>query len=185
MSPFNVLLHVSGSISAYKACTLASLLVKDNFTVKVSMSSSAHQFSGKAAFEGITGEQVLTSQWEARPDTTPHITLAQKWADLILVYPASANTINRLAAGLADDLFGAVFLANNFLKPVWIAPAMNSMMFAHPAVSESLLKLERWGCEILPTGEGRMACGSVGKGRLQEPEETFQRIKAFRQEADQ
>jgi phosphopantothenoylcysteine decarboxylase len=184
MSDFNVLLHVSGSISAYKACTLASLLSKKQFTVQVTMSPAAQQFSGKAAFEGITGREVLISQWDAKPDVLPHITLAQQWADLLLVYPGSADTINRLAAGLADDLFGAVFLANNFQKPVWIAPAMNSMMFDHPAVKESLKKLESWGCAILPTGEGRMACGTIGKGRLLDPEEVVNRIMEHRRMQD-
>jgi len=170
LSDKKVLLHVSASISAFKACSLVSVLVKKGITVRTSFSRDADQFVGKASFEGITGEPVYSSQRKGEPDFVPHITLAQNWADLLLVYPASANTINRLAAGLADDLFGAVFLANNFNKPVWIAPAMNSEMFAHPAVQESLDKLKRWGCRILPTGEGRMACGTTGPGRLWEPQ---------------
>lgn len=179
LSDRKVLLHVSASISAFKACSLASTLVKKGITVRASFSRDVEKFVGKATFEGITGEPVYDSQWKGEPDFVPHITLAQNWADLLLVYPASANTINRLAAGLADDLFGAVFLANNFNKPVWIAPAMNSEMFAHPAVQESLEKLKRWGGRILPTGEGRMACGTTGPGRLWEPENMAEEVFSF------
>ena len=101
-----------------------------------------------------------------------HIKLTE-WADLMILYPASANRITRLRAGLADDLTGAMFLANNFRKPWWIAPAMNSNMFEHPAVTGALEELAGWGCRILGTGTGRLACGSVGAGRLMEPEEVF------------
>jgi phosphopantothenoylcysteine decarboxylase / phosphopantothenate---cysteine ligase len=172
-----ILIHVTGSISAFKACTLVSSLKKEGAQVRVSLSSDGERFVGGTSFEGLTGEPLLNSLWTGQPDPVPHITLAQNWADLLLVYPASAHTINRLASGLSDDLFGAVFLANNFRKPVWIAPAMNSEMFAHPALRESQEKLTRWGCRILPTGEGRMACGSVGKGRLWEPEKVLEALK--------
>jgi phosphopantothenoylcysteine decarboxylase/phosphopantothenate--cysteine ligase len=134
---------------------------------------------GEATLEGLTGKPVLTDQFGGQPDYIPHITLSQKWADLLLVYPASANCINRLACGLSGDLFGAIFLANNFGKPVWIAPAMNSDMFAHPAVKESLVKLEKWGCRILPTETGRMACGTVGPGKLLEPDTVFGEIEKW------
>jgi len=172
MSRAKVLLHVSGSISAYKACGLVSLLVADGFEVRVTASEAGLRFAGKAALEALSKNPVLTGLFDGKPDFVPHISLAQKWADLIIAYPASANLVNRLAAGLADDLFGAICLANNFNRPLWIAPAMNAEMFAHPAVAESLGKLERWGARILPTGEGRLACGDIGKGRLIEPEAT-------------
>jgi phosphopantothenoylcysteine decarboxylase/phosphopantothenate--cysteine ligase len=169
---------MTGSISCYKACFLASLAVQDGYELQAVASQGALKFIGPATFEGLTGRPLLTDMWRGAPDYLPHITLSQKWADLILVYPATANCINRLAAGLADDLFGALFLANNFHKPVWIAPAMNSEMFAHPAVRESLEKLARWGAEILPTEEGKLACGTVGKGRLTAPEKVLERIRA-------
>ncbi|MDC7223935.1 MAG: flavoprotein [Spirochaetales bacterium] len=180
----SILIHVSGSVSAFKACSLLSALVKKGARVRISLSKGGERFVGPASFEGLSGQGVLRSLWEGDPDYVPHITLAQKETDLILAYPASANCINRLAAGLADDLFGALFLANNFHKPVWIAPAMNSEMFAHPALRESLEKLERWGCRILPTGKGPMACGSEGEGRLWEPEEMVRELERyFREEA--
>jgi phosphopantothenoylcysteine decarboxylase len=177
MSKGNVLIHLSGSISCFKACTLASLLVKEGYTVQTTASEAALKFVGKATLEGITGQVVLTDLFGGVPDYTPHITLAQRWADLILAYPASANLLNRLAAGLCDDLFGAICLANNFHTPLWLAPAMNSEMFAHPAVCESIRKLESWGALVLPTEEGRLACGSIGPGRLLAPEIVLEMIK--------
>jgi phosphopantothenoylcysteine decarboxylase/phosphopantothenate--cysteine ligase len=133
------------------------------------------RFIGEPTLEGLTGKPVLVDLFE-RGRALDHISLVD-WADLLLVYPASANHITRLRAGLADDLIGCLFLANNFRKPYWVAPAMNSHMFAHPAVSEALTALEEWGCSILPTGEGRLACGTVGYGRLLEPETTVELIR--------
>jgi len=166
-----VLLHVSGSISCYKAAELASLLIRHDYEVQVTASAGALRFIQAATFEGLTHRPLLTDLFGGKPDFIPHITLAQNWADVIIAYPASADCINRLAAGLSDDLFGAVCLANNYAKPLLIAPAMNSSMFAHPAVQESLHKLAAWGTVILPTGEGRLACGTTGKGKLISPEE--------------
>jgi phosphopantothenoylcysteine decarboxylase/phosphopantothenate--cysteine ligase len=176
MSKGNILLHLSGSISCYKACTLSSLLVQAGYTVQTTASQAALRFVGAATLEGLTGRTVLTDIFAGIPDATPHITLSQKWADLILVYPASANLLNRLAAGICDDLFGAVFIANNFRKPLWLAPAMNSEMFAHPAVRASVATLEKWGAFFLPTEEGRLACGATGFGRLIAPEYVFGKI---------
>lgn len=165
-----ILLHVTGSISCYKACELTSLLVKSGAEVQVTMSAGALHFLQPAVFEGLSHREALTPDMFARkPDCIPHITLAQAWADVLVVYPASANCITRLAAGLCDDLFGAAFLANNFAKPVLLAPAMNSNMFAHPAVQRALAVLEQWGTRVLPTDEGRLACGSIGSGKLIQP----------------
>lgn len=169
-----ILLQVTGSIAAFKAATLASLLVDAGFQVQCVMSDGARRFVGEATFEGLTGRPVLGDVFE-RGRAHDHIRLAD-WADLLLLYPASANHITRLRAGSADDLIGCLFLANNFRRPVWIAPAMNSHMLAHPAVAEALAVLEGWGCRILPTGEGRLACGEVGYGRLLEPEATFELV---------
>jgi phosphopantothenoylcysteine decarboxylase/phosphopantothenate--cysteine ligase len=168
MSKPKILLQVTGSIAAFKAATLASKLVQDGHEVQSVLSAGARYFVGESTFEGLTGRPVLGDLFE-RGRALEHISLAD-WADLLLLYPASANHITRLRAGLADDLIGCLFLANNFRKPYWVAPAMNSQMFAHPAVADAVETLESWGCRILPTGEGRMACGAVGYGRLLEPE---------------
>ena len=174
----NILLHVSGSISAYKACALISLLKKHEYNVRVIATKSALKFVGKASFEGLSRNKVETKMFN-NSDPIPHINLAQNWADLIISYPCSANTINRLAAGLADDQFGAVCHSNKFSKPLLVAPAMNSQMFLHPSVQENLKKLESWGTRILPTETGALACGTTGAGRLISPEKAFSFIEEY------
>ena len=174
MSRNEILLMVSGSIAAFKAAALASRLVQDGHGVQTVLSAGGAKFVGAATFEGITGRPVLDDLWTTGR-AMDHIELVEQ-ADLLLLYPASANTITRLRAGLADDPIGCLFLANNFRKPWWIAPAMNSEMFAHPAVSGALAELERWGCRVLPTGEGRMACGTTGPGRLMEADAVADRV---------
>jgi phosphopantothenoylcysteine decarboxylase/phosphopantothenate--cysteine ligase len=106
-----------------------------------------------------------------------HINLT-RWADLVLVCPATANTLNRFAAGLADDLPGALFLAHDRRKPWLIAPAMNPAMWAHPATQAAVEKLQGWGLRFLPVGEGRTACGETGEGRLAEPQVVVAAVEA-------
>lgn len=172
----NILLNVTGSISAFKACSLVSLLVKKGYNVKVIPTENALQFVGKASFEGLSHNKIEENMFN-NTDPIPHINLSQEWADLIISYPCSANTINRLAGGFADDLFGAVCLANNFQVPLLIAPAMNTQMFLHPSVQDSLKKLGMWGAQILPCGKGKLACGTEGIGRLIEPEDALYYIE--------
>ena len=175
MSKTRILLQITGSIAAFKAASLASMLVDRGFEVQCVASEGGLRFIGAPTLEGLTGKPVLTDMFE-RGRALDHISLVD-WADLLLLYPATANHITRLRAGLADDLIGTLFLANNFREPYWVAPAMNSNMFAHPAVTGALEELESWGCRILPTGEGRLACGTVGYGRLLEPETTLALIQ--------
>lgn len=170
----SIVLQVTGSIAAFKAAALASLLVDAGAEVQVVVSDGARRFIGDATFEGLTGRPVLSDLFE-RGRAHDHIRLAET-ADLLLLYPATANHVARLRAGAADDLIGCLFLANNLRRPYWIAPAMNSNMLAHPAVAEALAVLEGWGCRILPTGEGRLACGAVGYGRLLEPERVLELV---------
>lgn len=177
MSKANIFIHVSGSISAFKSASLISMLKKVGYSVRTSLSSGGSKFLGKDTLSGISGEPVIEDQFSAVFSQMDHIDIPEKWADLILVYPASANTINRLAVGMADDFIGAVFLANNGRVPFWVAPAMNSNMYQHPAVVQSIDTLSRWGVQVLPTGVGLMACGTEGAGRLMEAEEVFERIE--------
>lgn len=163
----NIALIVSGSISCYKACELTSMLLKDGHQVQVIATKAALRFVGTASFEGLTDRKVYTSMWAPRESKT-HISL-RRWADLFVFYPATANRINQLAAGMAEDLIGASFLANNFEKPFWIAPAANTNMMLHPATQQGLKILEGWGCSIVYGESGRLACGDVGIGRLAEP----------------
>jgi len=174
MSESNILICISGSISAYKAASLASALKKKGHNVKTVATESALKFIGPAALEGITGEPVLTDMFNPGYEI-PHINLSE-WADLIILYPASATTIARLRTGLAEDLLSAIFLSNNFRKPYWICPAMNINMLQHPAVVENLKVLKEWGAKIIDPVEGVLACGTVGKGRAPEPEDMAKMI---------
>ncbi|MCQ2610852.1 MAG: flavoprotein [Treponema sp.] len=177
----NILIYATASISCFKSCSLISALTKKGHSVKVIASRDALNFVGKASFEGLSKNPLLTDVFDypESEGAISHITLSQNWTDVIVVYPASADTINKMAAGIADNLFGQVFLANNFVKPVLVAPAMNSNMFMHPATQESLKKLESWGCVILPCGEGHLACGTEGKGRLLEPEDALTYVEKY------
>jgi len=174
MSRYKILLGITGSIAAYKSAYLISKLVQNDCEVKVVATECSLKFIGKATLEGLSGNQVFTDSFEDGK-MMGHINLL-KWADLTIVCPASANTINKMANGVADNLLTSLFLVNDFSKPFLIAPAMNSNMFEHPATKESLEKLKSWRIEILPTAEGRLACGDIGKGKLIEPDEIFERI---------
>ncbi len=167
MSASNILFILTGSIAGYKACEAVSQLVQRGHRVRTVATPSALRFTGAATLEGLTGTPVLTDLF-APGAALEHINLT-RWADAVLVCPATANTLNRLAAGLADDLPGALFLAHDRRKPWLIAPAMNPAMWAHPATQAAVEKLRGWGAWFLPVGEGRTACGETGEGRLAEP----------------
>lgn len=173
----NICLILSGSIAAYKACELVSRLVKAGHSVQTVASEGALHFIGAASLEALSGKPVYTDLWARRENMT-HISL-RRWADLFVFYPASANRINAMAAGLAPDLIGAIFLANNFERPFWIAPAMNSNMLAHPATQSSIRRLADWGCRIIESETGSLACGDEGTGRLAEPAAVFEAITTW------
>lgn len=165
----NVLFLLSGSIACAKACSVISQLAKAGVTVQTAVTPSALQFVGRATLEGLSGRKVFADLWEPGA-ALDHIELARQ-ADLALVCPATAGTLNKLAAGLADDPVGTLFLAWELdKKPWWIAPAMNHRMWLHPATQASLGKLRGYGVRILEPAEGAHACGEDGPGRLLEPE---------------
>jgi phosphopantothenoylcysteine decarboxylase/phosphopantothenate--cysteine ligase len=169
MSRANVLFLLSGSIAAYKACTVISRLAQTGVTVQTVATPAALRFVGAATLEGLSGRPVFSNLWE-EGRALDHIEHARA-ADLALLCPATANTINRLAAGLADDPVGALFLAWELKqKPWWIAPAMNHYMWQHPATTASLAKLRDWGVRVLDPVDGPHACGEDGAGRLMDPE---------------
>lgn len=174
MYNYKILFKITGSIAAYKSAYLISKLVQNGFEVRVVVTESALKFIGKATLEGLTGSMVYSDSFADR-QMMSHINLV-KWADLVIVCPASANTINKLANGIADNLLTSLFLAHDWTKPYLIAPAMNTLMYQHPATQSSLKKLEEWGVKILPTAEGYLACGDMGKGKLLEPDEIYERI---------
>ncbi len=175
MSQAKVLFVLSGSIAAWKACAVISRLVQDGHAVQAVATPSALRFVGAATLEGLTGRPVCSDLWEAGA-AMEHINLT-KWADLVVLCPATASTLNRLAAGLGDDLLGALFLAFDWRKPCLIAPAMNPAMWSHPATAASVERLRGWGATILPVARGRLACGDEGDGRLIEPEEILAAIR--------
>jgi len=167
MSGSNLLFVLTGSIAGFKACEAVSQLAQRGHRVRTVATPAALRFIGPATLEGLTGSPVLTDMF-APGAALEHINLT-RWADLVIVCPATANTLNRLAAGLADDLAGALFLAHDRKKPFLIAPAMNPAMWSHPATVAAVEKLKSWGVRFLPVGEGRTACGEMGEGRLAEP----------------
>ena len=172
-----LLFLLSGSISCYKACFAISRLAQAGIEIRTVATPAALQFVGKATLEGLTGYPVASDMWESGK-AMDHINLA-RWADLALVAPATANTLNRLSAGLADDLVGSLFLAWELKKkPWWVAPAMNVAMFNHALTQASLQKLSSLGVRVLPTGEGSLACGEEGEGRLLEPEQLVMQVLA-------
>jgi phosphopantothenoylcysteine decarboxylase/phosphopantothenate--cysteine ligase len=165
----NVLFLLTGSIACFKACAAISRLVQAGVTVQTVATPNALRFVGAATLEGLTGRPVFSDLWSPGR-ALDHLELART-ADLALVCPATATTVNRLAAGLADDPVGTLFLAWELdQKPLWLAPAMNHRMWQHPATIASLERLRGWGVRVLDPVEGPHACGETGPGRLLEPE---------------
>ncbi|MNJ91341.1 Coenzyme A biosynthesis bifunctional protein CoaBC [compost metagenome] len=174
MSKSKVLFILTGSIACYKACHVISRLVQAGCEVQVVATPSALQFVGNATFEGLTGRPVVSDMY-AQGNVMDHIHL-MRWADLVLVAPATANFINKSAQGLADDLVGTLFLAHDFKKPFLLAPAMNTSMYLHPATQASIAKLKGMGVEILEAASGILACGEEGYGKLLEPDLILQSV---------
>mgnify|MGYP000558890474 CR=1 FL=1 len=161
-----ILLGISGSIAAYKSPELVRLLKEKNFEVRVVMTKGACEFITPLCLSSLTKNQTYTELFSVE-EPMLHIDLA-RWADLIVIAPASASILARLAQGEAGDLLSAIYLASS--QPVLIAPAMNQQMWKHPAVKKNLAQLEEYGVKILPTDFGSQACGEIGYGRMLEPE---------------
>jgi phosphopantothenoylcysteine decarboxylase/phosphopantothenate--cysteine ligase len=164
-----IALGVSGGIGAYKAVEVVRGLQKAGHDVTVVMTRSARRFVGELTFEAITRHRVIGSQWTPGLNADiEHIALATS-SDLLLVVPATANVIGKFAHGLADDFLSSLYMATT--APVLLAPAMNTHMLEHPAVQANLQALASRGVRFVEPGEGYLACGWVGKGRLAEPDE--------------
>ncbi|SEB19731.1 phosphopantothenoylcysteine decarboxylase / phosphopantothenate--cysteine ligase [Thalassobacillus cyri] len=167
-----IVLGVSGGIAVYKASALTSKLVQAGAEVKVIMTDSAREFVTPLTFQALSRNPVYTDTFDEKdPRYIAHIDLAD-WADLCLIAPATANIIGKLANGIADDMLSTTLLATE--APVYVAPAMNVHMYAHPAVIKNMTTLDQWGYKFIEPGEGYLACGYVGKGRLEEPETIVQ-----------
>lgn len=164
-----IALGVTGGIGAYKAVEVARLLQQRSHDVVAVMTRNARRFVGPLTFEAITRRPVVGDQWKPGLNADiEHIALATS-LDLLLVAPATANVIAKFAAGIADDMLTALYLATR--APVVLAPAMNTHMFEHPAVVKNLETLAGRGVQIVDPGAGYLACGWIGKGRLAEPDE--------------
>jgi phosphopantothenoylcysteine decarboxylase/phosphopantothenate--cysteine ligase len=164
-----IALGVSGGIGAYKAVEVARGLQKHGHEVVAVMTANAVRFVGPITFEAITRRRVITDQFEAGSNADiEHIALAST-IDLLLIAPATANILGKMANGIADDFLSTLFIAT--AAPVLVAPAMNTQMFAHAAVRANLDTLAARGVRFVEPGEGYLACGWIGKGRLAEPDE--------------
>ena len=169
-----VLLGVCGGIAAYKAAYLASALVKQHANVHVLMTRNATEFITPLTFETLTGNKVSVDTFDRNfQHKTEHISLSDQ-ADLVIVAPATANVLAKLAHGLADDMLTTTILACDC--PKIAAPAMNTRMYENPVTQDNLLRLRHYGWELVEPAEGRLACGVVGKGKMPEPEVLLQAV---------
>ena len=167
-----VLLGVTGGIACYKSANLASALVKQGANVQVVMTRNATEFIGPHTFESLTGNRVSVDTFDRNYQfQVEHIALADQ-ADLVLVAPATANVLAKLAHGLADDMLTTTILACNC--PKIAAPAMNTKMYENPITQDNLDILRKYGWEIVEPASGRLACGAVGKGKMPEPEDLLE-----------
>ena len=169
-----VLLGVTGGIACYKSANLASALVKQGANVQVLMTKNATEFIGPHTFESLTGNRVSVDTFDRNYQfQVEHIALADQ-ADLVLVAPATANVLAKLAHGLADDMLTTTILACNC--PKIAAPAMNTKMYENPVTQDNLDILRKYGWEIVEPASGRLACGAVGRGKMPEPEDLLETV---------
>lgn len=168
LSGHRILLCVCGGIAAYKAAELVRRLRQQEVQVRVAMTADALRFVGAPTFQALSGHPVRSSLWdEAAEAAMGHIELA-RWPGRIVIAPATANMLAKLAHGLADDLVSTLCLATE--APIAVAPAMNRVMWAHPATRANIGTLQSRGVAVLGPGEGEQACGETGEGRMLEPD---------------
>ncbi len=167
-----ILLGVTGSIAAYKACELTRLFVKDGHAVHVIMTRAATRFVSPLTFRTISRNPVSVDMFDEPEEWVPgHITLAER-GDVLVVAPCTANVTAKLAHGLADDMLTATALATK--APLVIAPAMNTGMWEHPATQANLATLAARGAALIDADTGDLACGVCGKGRMADPQKIFE-----------
>lgn len=176
-----ILLCVTGGIAVYKAIALVSKLTQAGADVRVIMSQSAMEFVQPLSFQAMSRNDVYFDTFDEKDSRViAHIDLAD-WADLVVVAPATANVIGKYANGIADDMITTTLLATT--KEVWMAPAMNVHMYSHPAVLQNIDTLHKRGVRFIEPSEGYLACGYVGKGRLEEPEKITELIMNRKQKS--
>lgn len=173
-----ILLGVSASVALYKACDLASQLSQRDHEVRCVLTPNAARLVNPQLFEAVTGQPAATTEWgNGRRGAMDHIDLA-RWAECLVVAPLSADLAARLAQGLAGDLLSTVALAADPAVPRLACPAMNPTMLRNPAVRRNLQQIVEDGWELVEPGEGHMACGEAGPGRLAEPAAIAARVLA-------
>jgi phosphopantothenoylcysteine decarboxylase/phosphopantothenate--cysteine ligase len=172
-----IILGITGSIAAYKSAYLLRLLIKEKAEVQVIMTRAAKQFITPVTMSALSGKPVLGEFFETSDGTWhSHVDLGL-WADLMLIAPASANTMGKMAAGICDNLLLTTYLSAKC--PVMVAPAMDLDMFRHPANQKNIKTLTDWGAVIVEPGTGELASGLCGKGRMEEPDQIIEKIKEF------
>ena len=178
----NILMLMSGSIACAKASSLISEWTKRGHRIRVACTRSVAEFVGHSTLQGLGAEMVFDNVF-AHDHQMEHIALG-KWADIIIAAPATSNLINKLSAGIADDAVSTVWqAAYGQGKPMVIVPAMNTRMWRYPATQESVNRLRQWGIHVLPVGDGELACGERGEGRMLEPVDilkTVDRLLGFK-----
>jgi len=172
-----ILIGVTGGIAAYKSLELTRLFVKAGHEVQVVMTSGAKEFIQPLSFQALSGNPVRDSLFDANQEMgMGHIELA-RWADQIVIAPASAETLAKLRMGRADDLLTTLVVATD--KPIMLAPAMNKLMWSNAATQENVAVLKQRGFEVLQPASGEQACGDVGEGRMPEPQAIFSAVQSF------
>ena len=174
MKSKSVIVGVTGGIAAYKAAELVRLLVKEGVQTKVAMTQNATRFVSPLTFEALSGNKVISDMWDARTGAMDHIHWGQD-ADLVIVAPATADFIAKMAHGLGDDFLSAMVLAAS--ARTLVCPAMNTQMFLNPATRANLEVLKGRGHAVMEPGEGGLACGTDGPGRLPEPEDILEEAR--------
>lgn len=173
----NIVLGVTGSISAYKAADITSKLTKAGHDVHIILTDGGSRFITPLALQTLSKNKVHTEFFEEGiPDQVKHIDLAQN-ADVLVIAPASANIIGKIAAGIADDLLSATVVAAATTTPVYLAPAMNTNMYENPIVQGNIAKLRKLGYRFIEPKESMLACGVVGKGALADVDEIVEIIE--------
>lgn len=172
-----VLLGITGGIAAYKSAELLRLLTKAGAEVRVVMTNGAKLFVTPMTFQALSGHPVYDDEFQSPEDAMEHISLA-RWADALIIAPASTDFIAKMANGLANDLLSTIYMATKDI-PVAIAPAMNNAMWLHPATRDNIKKLTQHGVHIFGPGRGEQACGESGEGRMLEPESIAEAVDSL------
>ncbi len=172
-----IVLCVTGGIACYKSADLASRLVQAGAGVSVAMTDAAQRFVAPLTFQAITRRQVFLSLWQAGESYDAHHVSLTERADLMVVAPATANVLAKMAAGIADDLVSALALSASGACPILVAPAMNSRMWLAPATQQNVATLKARGVHFVGPAEGRLACGTTGPGRMAEPPDILPAVR--------